>query len=620
MTELYLNDAAVDLSPGTVIAITKQINDIADLQNRQADITNRFEIPSTPTNDKIFETAKEVMSGTLVPYRRFSARIRVAGIDIVQNGLGILETYNNDRYIVSVVSGIVDFFDIISGKDLQDLDLSSLDHLFDLAKVVATQLATSGIIYAIADYGDLPDGTRTIDVRRQGPSVFILTVLNAIFSEAGFTKSGDIFSDTDYTALILPFAVEKIESRGILFSATMDGEQITSFPQTIAHDEETSDPGDNYDNVTNFRYTAPRAIDSIQFRCQGSLEFDVGTVTVTLKGSVFGDMDSVLFSTPGIDKIYNLDSTTISLASGETVLVEVTVTGVPTVDIIEPSTFWNIIPSPGFSADIVVSELLPKMKQSDFIKAISNLFGLIPTFDVTAPLNVEFKKFEDIFTERRQVDWSDKLDESKPPEITFARGDYAQNNNLVWKEDPRNVPDGLGDGVFTIDDDNLPADKDVIQIPFSASDQIIKIEGINLANIIRFTDPEGSATWTLSEKVQPRLGIAVNVAKGLQGTFDLTDGVGTNNEDNITVVRFFDTGNNAELDGTNLLNRHYPGLILSLARTKIVTAFFRLTAEDVRDIDHFIPIYVQRFGAKFFLNKAINYIEDQPTKCELVRL
>ncbi len=620
MTELYLNDDAVDLSPGTVIAITKQINDIGDLQNRNADITNRFTIPSTPTNDKIFETAKEVMSGTLVPYRKFSARIRVSGIDVVQSGRGILESYNEKGYVLSVVSGIVDFFDIISAKNLQDLNLSSFDHLFDLAEVVATQLATSGIIYAIADYGDLPDDTRVIDVRRQGPSMFVLTVLNTIFTEAGFTKSGDIFSDTDYTALILPFAAEKIESKGITFAATMDGEQITSFPQTIAHDEETSDPGDNYDHVTTFAYTAPRNIDSIQFRCQGSLEFDTGTVTVTLKGSVFGDMDSVTFATPGIDKIYNLDSTNINISSAETVIVEVTSTGGPVVDIIEPSTFWNLVPAPGFSADVVASELLPKMKQSEFIKAISNLFGLIPLFDVTAPLNVNFKKFEDIFTEPRQVDWSDKLDESRPIEITFARGDYAQNNNLLWKEDPRNVPDGLGDGVFTIDDDNLPADKDVIQIPFSASAQIIKIEGINVANIIRYTDPEDSGTWTLSEKVKPRLGVVVNVNKGLQGTFDLTDGSGTNNEDDISVVRFFDSGNVAELEGNNLLTRHYPGLILSLARTKIIKAFFRLTAEDVRDLDHFIPVYVQRFGAKFFLNKAVSYIENQPTKCELVRL
>lgn len=619
MTELFIEDQPMELSEGTVIALTRQVNDIADLQNREFDRTNSFTIPRSPSNDLVFENADLLVSDTLRPYRKLNARLRIDGYDEIRNGVGILDGITDRGYKLVIYSGLLDFFDVIGKKTLQDLDLSAFDHVFNLATVADSQTNTTGFIYAVGDYGNLPEITRVIPVQQQGPSFFIQSIIDQIFTDAGFTKSGTVFSDQQYLDLLIPFIAEEIPAAiDGTFTAQSDGSQspFSTYPTTLNFEDELSDPGNNYVDPS---YTAPQVFAIIRFFAEGQLEISANSVAVELFSSIAGILDTQTISTSGSPQFFQLDSGDISVASGEVITVRVTSSFTPTSTPQPDALFRNSIQG-GFGVDIDMALAMPKMKQVELIKTIANIFGLVITFDVDSPLDVGFKEFQDLYDTNDEVDWSDKLDLGRDIDVEFGEDNYAQNNHLVWIEDPENLEENLGRGTFTIDDLTLERDKDVIKIPFAASSQITKLQGAVTSKITRYTDPEASGAWPLTESVKPRLCInrIVNKGSGAQFTFD--DGTSTSLKDDIAVPRFFDGSDVDELDGNTLLTEHYAGLTSSLARFKRVEAFFFLSAEDIFNLDHFVPVYVEHFGAKFFIIKARNFIAGIPVKVELMRL
>jgi len=618
MTELFIEDQPMELSEGTVIAITRQVNDIADLQNREFDRTNSFTIPRSPGNDLVFENADLVVSDTLRPFRKLNARLRIDGYDEIRNGVGILDGITDRGYKLVIYSGLLDFFDVIGKKTLQDLDLSAFDHVFNLTTVADSQTNTTGFIYAVADYGNLPFTTRVIPIQQQGPSFFVRTIIDQIFTDAGFTKSGTIFSDQQYLDLLIPFVAEEIPaSNRALFIAESDGTQspFSTYPTTLNFENEIVDPDNTFIDPN---WTAPQAFASIRFIADVELEVSSASVTAELFSSIAGILDSVVVSS-GSPQSAQLDSGNISVASGEVITVRVDSVSTPTTTPGEGSLFSNAITG-GFGVDIDMALAMPKMKQVELIKAVANIFGLVITFDVDSPLDVGFKEFQDLYDTNDEVDWSNKLDLGRSIDIEFGEDSYAQNNHLVWIEDPGNLEENLGRGTFTIDDLTLERDKDVIKIPFAASSPTIKLQGAVTSVITRYTDPESSGAWPITESVKPRLCINRTVNKGAGAQFTFDDGGGTSLKDNISVPRFFDDDDLDELNGNTLLTEHYAGLTSSLARFKRVEAFFFLEAEDVYNLDHFVPVYVEFFGAKFFVIRVSNFIAGVPVKVELMKL
>ena len=51
--QLYINDQLVDLSEDSPIALSFQINNLADVRNQQGNTSNQFKIPLTQCNRQI---------------------------------------------------------------------------------------------------------------------------------------------------------------------------------------------------------------------------------------------------------------------------------------------------------------------------------------------------------------------------------------------------------------------------------------------------------------------------------------------------------------------------------------------------------------------------------------
>ena len=118
MRSLYINSRAVDILPETVIAITYQTNELSELENRQANYTNTFSIPATNNNRVALGFSDTVQTQSLLPYSKLRCDYFQNGVQIIANGVAIIEAFDGVNFNITVYSGIFFLFDFIGEKDL----------------------------------------------------------------------------------------------------------------------------------------------------------------------------------------------------------------------------------------------------------------------------------------------------------------------------------------------------------------------------------------------------------------------------------------------------------------------------------------------------------------------
>src|SRR6476661_754114 len=211
MKQLYINDQLVDLDEKEhPVACTYSVNSLADLQSRQGNTTNRFKIPMTENNRAIFGFPDDAAFTQMEPYRKLPAKLIQNGVEIVPFGYAVVLSAS-DVIDLQVISGLINFFDLIDGKQLKDIDFSDLEHEWTLANVVASQSNTEGYIWPVIDYGAIDEFESVVDVKQLRPAVFQLTIIDRIIKATGYRYEGDIFQDERVRKTIVPFTNDTFE-------------------------------------------------------------------------------------------------------------------------------------------------------------------------------------------------------------------------------------------------------------------------------------------------------------------------------------------------------------------------------------------------------------------------
>jgi hypothetical protein len=71
-----------------------------------------------------------------------------------------------------------------------------------------------------------------------------------------------------------------------------------------------------------------------------------------------------------------------------------------------------------------------------------------------------------------------------------------------------------------------------------------------------------------------------------------------------------------------LINKYYRVLQnnMLIDMRLIEDAEFYLTPQDIEEFDPFVPVYIEHFGAYFYVNKIKNFVSNQLTKCDLIKI
>lgn len=647
--QLHINGQRADLSKSARAALTKQVNNVAELKDRQAGFTNRIALPKTKHNNNIFEGANIMQAQSTAPYTKLVARLIVDGEDLVGNGVGRLVGINDNEYSFVVYSGIVGFFDLMGDDTLRDLNLSALNHVRDYATIKASLSNSTGFVYGIADYfNDSPntvlDLTSDIDVRYLFPCVYLKDIFDAIFDTYGFTySSAELLNDARFLTAVIPInalvANEEINER-----LAANGSSTANAPKVYSaaglggylHLPELTVIGGNLEsNLTN----APIVISAGGIIYTGALDtyevfvdgvYNIAAQFIYTSGAtVAGALSiacvragtttltpledySVLINQSGtvVDLIYSGAFTAGDriFIYGSSLLATGMTVGAPCSMAVTATEIEN-----NFGSTWYTQYLLPPIKVKQLLKDVAQLFSLV--FD-----RERFSNTVQIFnmnTVRNNipiaVDWSDKLNASNISQ-SFTFGKYAQENWIRYKEDATLQDTTAFDGYITSNNENLDRAADIIKPNFAGTDEVPRLDGELIANFPLFAFDADDAEYKATEKIAPRIAYITRLSKSV----NITDGTTTEAIVSAPVVSF-NSGDNS-FHGDNMLADYYGTINNMLQNTKAINARFKLTGNDVANIDFSVPIYIEYFNAYFYLNKIQSFLPNRLTACQLVKI
>ena len=624
--KLYLGDTLCDLDDDEVIPLNKQVNDIADMQDRQSDFTAQFKIRKTRAMRGLFELSGQVGVDTNFPYENHDCKLIQDNIEVITGGRLVLDNGDDEYYRASILSGNLNFFKLIEGLKITDLTLASANHTWDVATMVGSHAADLSYVYPLmepsndAGISPLSDDGDTVDMFGGWiwPFVKVKTIWDEIFTNAQFTCEGDILTNDTFLKLFIPITsrtVTKQQTDKYLYSVYWGGARAAG-----AYNEVLAFNGAMIVNGTEAFRTG-------YYQCPYTAKYKFSVSIVA--GDLY-DAAPTLY----LAKWWGVLAGTFTLKSSYPMTWEYEIEYqanagdilyVVTTPILYYSYSVRVIeitnPLIAYGSTLTMVDHLPAITQTDFIKLICNMFGLIP--DVTPrDRKIRFWNYSELWDNIPLArDWSQYLSE-RDDEVEFKFGDYAQDNYLKYKESD-DVAKDTGRGSMQIADETLQEKKDVVDLPVSTCDEVLILDNVFDVNVSRIAfnifNPD-TGVYDAEKTVDPRIVYVDQIPSVASPAYEKTMGI------RATVVAGGETdvtspkkASSIEVSMSNLIY-NYSGLSRLLTKTNMRRAKFNLPAFEVSGLKHNIPIYVSQYKAYFYVNKISNYVTGQLTTVDLIKL
>ncbi len=516
--ELYINGKEIELSPGEPVGFTYQVYDIAQLEP-QAAYSNSFNIINTNKNNVALNNSNTIPTNTLAPYRKLPCTFIRNGIPIISNGVAIIEG-SQGFYNITIYSSIFDFFQQLGEKTLKDIDWSGYNHLYTLAEIKAINenfiARTTEICWPLIQWGAYKLD-KNIDIKYQQPAILFSKIIDKIFEQTTYTKSGEIFGSGIYNDMWLTlspdeYEVSESELLARSYKATInknitdvgiqsDGDEARPIMfNLISYFADTTAPGFNTDSIYidispnhYFRVPSPaswaplKILSNTSYRSTTYTTIEIRT-KLTIKNKLLYNNDFekyvifknnlTVYSVPFAPYTGQQESSTtifqniytIDLKPGDEIKIQLRIgtltEGAQHGFVINnknlDDNYLNIqaISTQPFGSNLNYNQLIPEYSLKDILKSFCQQFGLIIKPENK---NIKFAAFREIKQNiSKSEDWSNKLDLISEPEISYRIGSYAQINKLKYKADQ--YTDGFGDSSFEINDQVLPVNVDLFEL------------------------------------------------------------------------------------------------------------------------------------------------------------
>lgn len=630
-----------------IVAITRQANDITKPESIQADYSNTITFPDTDRNRDNLGYSDEAGSVTDIPYRVLDVQIIIDGTEVVPFGKGGLQ---NGSFEMDVYSGNRNFFDVLGDKSIQELDLSAFNHNWNYADVVANagnNTWQQGFVYDLYDRGKNLN-LDAVDCFDLYPSVFARAIWEAIFKDAGFTYTG--FTHPMFDRLLVPlnelyqFPDDYRKARE--FKVTSNAPDV----KRSAHADEPMkfnfvkegfgvDTNGGY-QLNNWRYVVdtPRLM-SFDAGVRIGLETGSGSLEAYLYLHVNGfRMAGAGFKNPIATfkaQFLSFSSEPILVMPGDIVEVSLNISDGSSDLQADPD--WYVYYSatgaetPYFSGTVLaefprggivdLAKWLPDISQKDFVKAMHSLFGMSFQSELYQD-TIRIGQFADVVANIPQaIDMSARVHAPEQVRPSFKFGDFAQKNHILWKPDDT-VTDGFNDGFIPVNDATLPDEKDLIKLPFAAT-ELSRTAGVLSIPMWRAKANSSPVEYD-KVKVQPRLVVQGSDLVSFTIVEYATDGttIVSSSPGARPLAYFVDPLKAYDLSIQDyIIPAFYSTLLVILDKTKVLPVQMVLPAEFIQNWDQSIPVWVDYWQQYFYINKIEEYIDEASlTSVELIRL
>jgi hypothetical protein len=644
MTEIYINTELIELYSDETIVMSYAVNNLFEIESRQGSYSNTFKIPATKKNNLILGFSNNVLSVSDLPYLKIPCLIYTDGLLQVE-GIAEIITASRSEYEIRILSGNSNWFELIADKNIQSA-LLHCDYSYFWTEAFTTgsraNLWPDVFICPNIDYGEIffnPIAGPPFNVNwfQLYPAIYAKYLFKKIFDDVGLSIESDWFdNDPLFEKQIIPFSAqfsrsENTELRNKLKStASVDFAPPSSVFAPNGDKFHIFDTNETscYPYVNQVNWIDPFGIPFFNINAgKGWLFMD--SVKVKLKYNITVDR---LFNTAFFDAsqlsyydengtqqyypIYNLVSQPVGIYNfqGE---IDITIGRGAVAFSTETNAIWKA----GSTIEIVSFELtgdvgalvvdpifnwlelgatLPDVTQSDFILSIANQYGLI--FE-QSPLSNTVKIFQFgkvIGNIPNAIDWSKKLDLSEDYSISFTSDNYSRNNYFQYAPDDtdeylsRQI--NYGRGSFIVNAAAINTEQVIFESVFSP-----------VIRLFSYNGPSGFGGVVPLAYIPVNEGSTFTVVNGRFAYVDFD----TSAELTIQPSGFFTSPQPnvyfEDLIFENLLDKYYPLLSSTINSNKAVTCLIRLNNLDVNQLDFSRPIWIDYFGAYFYINEITQY-------------
>lgn len=641
-------------------AMNYQINNLAELKDRNASYSQRISLPRTTHNEQAFQFSFVVGSGSGVPYMKFPCQLFYEGALISPAGavLSIIDV--SDTSIgVQILGATVDLFDTLNNTDAKDPG----DGMFLLKWYTDTMGQTerylSGpekvkVLYfwlyaTLQKNPNFPpfamEAIRQVhELDKFYPHLNWYDLVTWIFGRAGYSLETDV-DPVDQAEMFLPCTYPVLADNPNAPRASGIGWIQNFTVGTPAGVIWKGSPGVTLSDPVAGRLTigpSPGTFSwmtlwdtTITFRFSWSNISAIQKSRVAVKVTHYkndGTSAEVLTRSwaSGSSGSASVD---IQMEAGEHILVSgtlsvitnpgnsfnmrfpVSITAPPV-----PETSPGDKPQPGLTYDLLASTGFKSL--GDIVKAFVQLFGL--TVDVNPFTKVARAYSIREFYNRRSSsgkNWSDKLIKGKDTKLTFQLSSYAQSNEVKLEDNKdNNVTDSYK---FSIPDVNLQPTKLLFQIGFLAglNQRLYDADTTNkthtLANYPIWTVNRGrmengevaETTWEYNVLSKPMV-VHIDRSDYMRPKVKVGN--------TLTQVRLY-TAYFKNLK--YYVPKYYDKLINNmLKRPKILQVQILLDSLDIQSLDLFNPIWLEEHGFWFYVSKISNFQAGKIPKVDLIRM
>lgn len=605
-------------------AMNYQVNDIAELKDRQADYSQQLKLPKSAVNRKIFGYSDIIEVVTEAPYRRFDCRLFLNDVVIAGIGSYLILDRVSEHFEVQILAGTKSFFRTLAERDMSDLDLGS----YVLGSSwIASPYNVSNDNYVVPMATFIKSNTKSLINTPRLPFAYLYNALLKIANP--YELITDVQID-DYAVSICSLkptenSFDDLESKasGYLHNPGFKIGYMTFSISKNSSEELSTDVAVD-ENNTVLIYTCKYDCDFdfvLTLDCE-TLNSKVDVIAAFVGESIIaGEVTAVQLGyydyERGIYVYRHIFTRRLKATKGDKLTVTVKdahlqyYKGIWRASIDFKNISANIVPVDG---TLSVSPNIGFEKQLDLFKAFVQLFGLTVFVDAIEKKIYAFT-LEKVYQNKSIAkDWSKKL-HNRNHFLNFRMDNYAQSNFIRFNDnDFDNVKEY---GLIAVNDETLNVYRDIFMIGFESGSDYPVIFGQGMpweaigVNTLQNKSVANVPLWELADEVyefsecKPHI---VKVTKSQNGN------------------EYVYHANHAVL--SEIVNEYYLRFAEILNPAKMIEVEFYLTEKDIEEYRSvkdgmpgcFVPVWVEKFGAYFYINKIKNFISGKLTKVELVRL
>lgn len=598
-----------------VPAMNYQVNDIVELKDRQADYSQALKLPLSQNNKKIFGYSNIFNVQTEVPYKRLDCRLYSKDFELAGFGSYLRLIRITNYFEVQILSGNADLFDVLSKSEMKEIDLG----YYVFGSVTSGNYYQSNDNYCLPEATFVKGGDNKLTPTRRYPFAYFENAIKKTINKHNYSlihNIGDIsklaisvssFNPGEgYVYSRMLFKDKPLSNGEIRIPAYSDetgsiSQRSYQYPcgETAMCTHWTTIYTAKYDMVLSMRvilskyryYTGISDFNVKKYDINGTLQQTFMNGSYNTHNEVF---EINILAGERIE--VNAFKNDLSYSSGgigvqpPSITIDISFTSITVLNYDKVGVGDRLYISPNIGFD----------KQVDLFKAFVQLFGLIISVDNKNKIIYAYTINKIYENKPIARDWSKKIHNGKNSSISKL-SDYAQINQIKFHE---NTDDEVVDSIdLLVYDETLEKSKTMFDIAFEAGmdNQITDEYGL-VKKVANIPIESGSAE---RGECKPHL---VYISKA----------------DSTTGLRY-----EAKHSRLNSFTQYYQGLFSKMLKNvKIIEDEFYLTEHDIEEYRSikdrmpgcFIPVYIEKYGSYFYINKIKNFMSGKLTKCELIKL